>query len=74
VESGVILEAVGDRRYRVSVGARELVIRAATSPAADAELVPGARVVVNRTEKGRYIIAATKQLNFLTKQEVVIDG
>ena len=74
VESGMILESVGDRRYRVRVNSREVLIRAATPEGEDDHLVPGAQVIVNRVGAHRYIIAATRQMRTPRKQEIVING
>ena len=72
VESGVIQETLGGGRYVVDIAGRDHTLRFAGAD--ESGLVPGARVVINRTDTGRYIMAATQQLTSQTIQEIVING
>ena len=71
VESGVIQSRQGNGKYLVETGGRVLLLSATV---ADAGMVPGALVVINRTETGRYIVGLTPQYKSNQTQEVIING
>jgi len=71
VESGVIQSRQGNGKYLVETGGRVLLLSATV---ADTGLVPGARVVINRTATGRYVVGLTPQYKSNQIQEVIING
>ena len=71
VESGVVVSALGGGKFTVSVNG---VLGDIESTVPAHILTPGARVVINRTATGRYIIGTTSQFATQQSKEVIIDG
>ena len=71
VESGVVLSPVQDGKYLVSINGKEKSIESTVS---SHSLVPGTRVVINKTSTGRYIIGTTRQITSQTSKEIIING
>lgn len=70
IEPGIIAGRLGDNVYQVRIGSRVLPVKAAISD----PLHKGARVIINRTDVGRYIIGVTNQLKTQETEEVIVDG
>ena len=71
IESGVVLQSISDGKYLVDINGREHTLEATISSAG---ILPGGRVIINRTDTGRYIIGATRQFTSQTLKEIVVDG
>ena len=71
VESGVLVSALKSGKYTVSINGVEHNVE---STVPGGELSPGMRVIINRTDAGRFIIGASRQFLSNKSQEVIIDG
>ena len=69
VTSGEILNRQADNMFNVKIGSRTLKIKSAVSEPLDI----GTRVVVAKTDEGRFIVGAGDIQN-RGRQEVAIDG
>ena len=70
IEAGTVEEYLGNRKYRVNLNGRPIVIRAAVERLFD----NGARVVINRIADMRYIVGTTGKTDTVTEKEVVINA
>ena len=71
VESGVLVSALKSGKYTVSINGVEHKMESTISAEG---LSPGMRIIINRTDAGRYIIGASRQFSSIKSREVIIDG
>lgn len=71
IETGVVVGAIGDKKYQVRISGKDFTLNSAMSDS----LVVGDRVVINRDQYKRYIVGTTKRAQSdIEPREIVIDG
>lgn len=70
IETGFVDKYLGKGRYRVNMNGTKRILQSALRE----KLIPGMRVIINRTGQDRYIVGTTRQLQTRAENEVVVDG
>ncbi len=70
IETGIVVEYLGEFKYKVNINGQEKMIRSAIPTA----LSIGTGVVINRKNQARYIVGTTQRLESHIEREVIVDG
>ncbi|WP_290797584.1 hypothetical protein [Halomonas sp.] len=70
IETGVVVEFLGDKKYRVSIKGKDKILQSVV----ERHISIGDYVVVNKTNSGSYIVGATGQLKTQHTKEVIVNA